>query len=295
MPVPGRIAGSIVAGTMTMPHPAHIPAGQPACYRHPDRPTYVSCTRCGRPGCPECLRSAAVGQQCVDCVQAGVRSMPQPTTVAGATIRTGTPVMSYGLIATNVAVFLMQLATPALTPRFALQPLAVAKADQFFRLFSSAFMHYGIVHILFNMYALYVLGPPLERHLGRLRFTSLYLLSALGGSVAVYLFSDPRSATVGASGAIFGLFGATAVAYKRFNLDMRWLIGLIVVNLVLTFSIPNISWQGHMGGVVTGALVAAAYIYAPRASRTVVQAGATVGLLVVFAVLIAARTAMLAG
>lgn len=280
---------------MTMPHPAHIPAGQPACYRHPDRPTYVSCSRCGRPGCPECLRSAAVGQQCVDCVQAGVRSMPQATTVAGATIRTGKPVVSYGLIAANVAVFLMQIAVPGLTPRFALQPLAVAQGDQFFRLFSSAFMHYGIVHILFNMYALYVLGPPLERHLGRLRFTSLYLLAALGGSVGVYLFSDPASATVGASGAIFGLFGATAVAYKRFNLDMRWLIGLIVINLVLTFSIPNISWQGHMGGLVTGALVAAVYIYAPRARRTVIQAGATVGLLVVFAVLIAARTAMLAG
>jgi membrane associated rhomboid family serine protease len=85
------------------------------------------------------------------------------------------------------------------------------------------------------------------------------------------------------------------VAYKRFNLDMRWLIGLIVVNLVLTFSIPNISWQGHMGGLVTGALVATAYIYAPRARRNIVQAGATVGLLVVFAVLIAARTAMLVG
>ena len=280
---------------MTMPHPAQTPAGQPTCYRHPDRLTYVSCTRCGRPSCPECLRNAAVGQQCLDCVQAGVQSMPQATTVAGATIRTGLPIVSYGLIAVNVAVFLLQIASPALTARFALQPYAVAQADQFFRLFSSAFMHYGIVHILFNMYALYVLGPPLERHLGRLRFTGLYLLSALGGSVAVYLFSDPRSATVGASGAIFGLFGATAVAYKRFNLDMRWLIGLIVVNLVLTFSIPNISWQGHMGGLVTGALVATAYIYAPRARRNIVQAGATIGLLVAFAVLIAARTATLVG
>ncbi len=263
------------------------------CYRHPDRLTYVGCSRCGRSACPECLRSASVGQQCLDCVQAGARSMPQATTVAGATIRTGTPIVSYALIAANVAVFLMQITSPALTARFALQPYAVAQGDQFFRLFSSAFMHYGIVHILFNMYALYVLGPPLERHLGRLRFTSLYLLSALGGSVAVYLFSNPMSATVGASGAIFGLFGATAVAYKRFNLDMRWLIGLIIVNLVLTFSIPNISWQGHMGGLVTGALVATAYIYAPRASRTAVQAGATVGVLVVFAVLIAARTATL--
>ena len=221
--------------------------------------------------------------------------MPQATTVAGAVIRTGKPVVTYGLIAANVAVFLMQIALPALTPRFALRPNAIAQADQYFRLFSSAFMHDGIVHILFNMYALYVLGPPLEQHLGRLRFTGLYLLSALGGSVAVYLLSDPRSATLGASGAIFGLFGATAVAYRRFNLDMRWLVGLIAINLVLTFSIPNISWQGHLGGLITGAVVAAAYIYAPRDRRNFGQAAATIGLLALFAVLVAMRTTALLG
>jgi membrane associated rhomboid family serine protease len=241
------------------------------------------------------MRSAAVGHQCVDCVQAGVQSVPQATTVAGAAIRTGKPVITYGLIAVNIAVFLLQIALPALTPRFALRPYAIAQADQYFRLFSSAFMHDGIVHILFNMYALYVLGPPLEQHLGRLRYAGLYLLSALGGSVAVYLLSDPRTATLGASGAIFGLFGATAVAYKRFNLDMRWLIGLIAINLVLTFSIPNISWQGHLGGLITGAVVAAAYIYAPRDRRSLVQGTATVGLLVLFAFMIVMRTTALTG
>jgi membrane associated rhomboid family serine protease len=135
----------------------------------------------------------------------------------------------------------------------------------------------------------------LEQHLGRLRYAGLYLLSALGGSVAVYLLSDPRTATLGASGAIFGLFGATAVAYKRFNLDMRWLIGLIAINLVLTFSIPNISWQGHLGGLITGAVVAAAYIYAPRDRRSLVQGTATVGLLVLFAFMIVMRTTALTG
>ncbi len=215
--------------------------------------------------------------------------------MAGAAIRIGKPVITYGLIAANIAVFVLQIALPALTPRFALRPYAIAQADQYFRLFSSAFMHDGIVHILFNMYALYVLGPPLEQHLGRLRFAGLYLLSALGGSVAVYLLSDPRSATLGASGAIFGLFGATAVAYKRFNLDMRWLIGLIVINLVLTFSIPNISWQGHLGGLITGAAVAAAFIYAPRERRNLVQGTATIGLLVLFAALIVMRTTALTG
>lgn len=219
---------------------------------------------------------------------------PQATTIAGATIRTGKPVVSYSLIAANVAVFLLQASSKMVVYRLALVPLFVAAGD-WYRLVTSAFVHFGLVHLLFNMYALYILGPPLERHLGRLRFAALYGLSALGGSVLVYLFSVPTAPTAGASGAIFGLFGATAVAYKRFDLDMRWLIGLIAINLVITFSVPNISWQGHLGGLITGAVVAAAYIYAPRARRALVQGGVTAGLLVLFAVLILGRTATLVG
>ena len=147
----------------------------------------------------------------------------------------------------------------------------------YYRLLTSGFIHYGIVHILFNMYALYILGPPLERHLGRLRFAALYFLSLLGGSVMVYLFSPLGAATGGASGAVFGLFGATFVAARRLNLDVGWLVGLIAVNLVITFTVPDISWQGHIGGLITGALVAAALVYAPRANRTLIQAGACLG------------------
>ena len=123
------------------------------------------------------------------------------------------------------------------------------------------------------MWALYVVGPPLETALGRLRFTALYFMSALGGSVLVYLLSSLGAQTAGASGAVFGLFGATFVVGKRLNLDVRWVIGLIALNLAFTFVIPlvssqNISWQGHIGGLVTGAAIAAAYAYAPRKSRT---------------------------
>lgn len=277
-----------------MPYPAQTPAGAPACYRHPDRPTYVSCTRCGRPVCPDCMRTAAVGHQCVDCVNAAVASMPPVRTAAGAVLRQGVPVVTYTLLAANVAVFVMQLASRMVQYKFALLPGAVA-AGEYYRLISSAFIHYGIIHILFNMWALYVLGPPLEQHLGRLRFATLYLMSALGGSVVVYLFSSPMTGTGGASGAIFGLFGATIVAARKLNLDVRWLVGLVAVNLVLTFSIPGISWQGHIGGLITGALIGTAYINAPRASRTAIQAAVTVILLVVFAALIMLRTAQLTG
>jgi membrane associated rhomboid family serine protease len=240
------------------------------------------------------MRSAAVGHQCVDCVSVAAASVPPVRTSAGAVVRQGVPIVTYTLLAANIAVFVMQIASRMVQYKFSLLPGAVA-AGEYYRLISSAFIHFGIVHILFNMWALYVLGPPLEQHLGRLRFASLYLLSALGGSVVVYLFSSPMTGTGGASGAIFGLFGATIVAARRLNLDVRWLIGLVAINLVLTFSIPGISWQGHIGGLITGSLVGAAYVYAPRASRNAVQAAVTVGLLVVFAALIMMRTAQLTG
>ena len=278
-----------------MPYSPQTPAGVPACYRHLDRPTYLSCTRCGRPVCPECMRSASVGHHCLDCVAAAAQSVPTARTAAGGVIRTGAPLLSYGLIAVNVIVFLLAKFAPAeQVYRLALWPALVATGD-WYQLVTSTFLHFGLLHLLFNMYALYILGPPLEEHLGRLRFGVLYGLSALGGSVMVYLFSQPDVPTVGASGAIYGLFGATFVAAKRLRLDVRWLIGLIVINLVLTFAVPGISWQGHIGGLITGALIAAVLVYAPRARRNLIQAGAGIGLLVVFASLIAMRTVTLIG
>lgn len=235
------------------------------------------------------MRSASVGHQCVDCVQAAAALTPQPRTRAGSVQGTGTPVVTYTLIAVNVAVFVMQIASRGLQSKLSLWPPTVAGGD-YYRLVTSAFMHYGILHILFNMYALYVLGPPLEENLGKARFVGLYGLSALGGSVVVYLFSPLSAATAGASGAIFGLFGATLVASRRLNLDVRWLVGLIVINLVMTFTIPGISWQGHIGGLITGAAVAAAYVYPPQSRRTLIQVGFSLGLLAVFAALISWRT-----
>lgn len=268
---------------MSIPYPPPAPY---CCYRHPDRGTYLGCTRCGRAACPECLRSAPVGQQCVDCVAAAEAvGPPRPATQR----RGGQPLVTYSLIAVNVAVFVAQALSPGLGRALSLWPPAVAGGD-YYRLVSSAFMHYGLLHIAFNMWALYVLGPPLEQHLGRARFGALYGLSALGGSVVVYLFSPLNAATAGASGAIFGLFGATFVAAKRLNLDVRWLVTLIAINLVLTFTVPGISWQGHLGGLLTGALVALIYLYVPRG---LAQAGLSAGLLVAFVALILWRSAAL--
>ncbi|WP_082950097.1 MULTISPECIES: rhomboid family intramembrane serine protease [unclassified Mycobacterium] len=281
---------------MSAPSPPDSPPAAPSCYRHPGRPTYVRCNRCERYICGDCMRSAAVGQQCVECVRAGARTVRQPRTRFGGRQRSA-PVLTYALIGINVAAFVLQMASGNLEKQLALWPPAVADG-QFYRLVTSAFLHYGATHLLFNMWALYVVGPPLEMWLGRLRFGALYALSGLGGSVLVYLVSPLDTATAGASGAIFGLFGATFVVGKRLAFDVRWVVAVIAINLVFTFLVPlfsaqRISWQAHVGGLVTGALVAAAYVYPPRERRNTIQAAVTLVVLVAFAVLIWWRTGQL--
>ena len=278
---------------MSIPYTPQTPAGTPTCYRHPDRATYVRCMRCQRPICPDCMRSASVGHQCVDCVAQGAKNVRPIRTAAGGVARSGQPVITYGLIAVNVVMFVLTMMSRDLQRELVLWAPAVA-GGEYYRLVTSAFLHNDLLHILFNMWALYVLGPPLEAWLARLRFGALYGLSALGGSVLVYWLAPFGSATAGASGAIFGLFGATLVLAKHLRLDMRWLVAIIAANLILTFTVPGISWQGHIGGLVTGALIAALFVYTPRdRHRNLVQGGVCAVVLVVFAALIYWRTAEL--
>lgn len=284
-------------GAMSHASAPQSPAAASTCYRHPGRPTYIRCNRCDRYICPECMRDAAVGHQCVDCVQTGARSIRQPRTRFGGRQRSDAPVVTYALIAINVLAFVIQIASGQLEKQLTLWPPAVADG-QYYRLVTSAFLHYGATHLLFNMWALYVVGPPLEMWLGRLRFGALYALSGLGGSVLVYLLSPLNTATAGASGAIFGLFGATFVVGRKLALDIRWVVAVIVINLVFTFVVPAISsqlisWQGHLGGLVTGAAVAAAYVYPPKQRRNTVQVATTLIALAVFVALTWWRTAAL--
>jgi membrane associated rhomboid family serine protease len=276
---------------MSAPSAPESPAETPSCYRHPERRTYLRCNRCERYICADCMRSAAVGHQCVECVQDGARTIRQPRTRFGGRERSGTPVVTYALIAVNVLVFIAQMAAGNLEKQLSLWPPAVADG-QLYRLVTSAFLHYGATHLLLNMWALYVVGPPLESWLGRLRFGALYALSGLGGSVLVYLLTT-NVATAGASGAIFGLFGATFVVGKRLALDVRWVVMVIVINLVFTFVAPAISWQGHLGGLVTGVVVAAAYVYPPKEGRNLIQAAASALVLGVLAALVWWRTGVL--
>ncbi|MFC6083279.1 rhomboid family intramembrane serine protease [Sphaerisporangium aureirubrum] len=263
------------------PAPRDEPAGDhvPTCYRHPDRETYVRCQRCDKPICPDCMRVASVGHQCVECVREGGRTVRRAEAAFGGRPVT-TPVVTWALLAINVLAYLAEVVNPdQVLSRFAMSADYVAYGE-WWRLFTGAFLHApppSFWHILFNMWALFAIGPQLERLLGSVRFTALYLLAALGGSVAVYLFG---SIAVGASGAIYGLFGAMFVISRRMGYDMRGVLWLIGINVVLTFAIPGISWQGHLGGLVTGTLVTALFAYAPKRNRTAFQLGTVLAVLI---------------
>ena len=262
------------------------------CYRHPTRETGVTCSRCERPICPECMTPASVGFQCPECVSEGRKSIRAARTMYGGTVRERADV-TLTLIAANVVVFLLTAASGAgvatgnggssIYDKFALVPALVAHGD-WYRLVSSMFLHYGILHIGFNMWALYVIGTPLEGMLGRFRFAALYFLSGIGGSILSFSTGQVLTPAAGASGAIFGIFGAFFVILRRRNLETGGILGLIVINLVLSFTFANIDWRGHVGGLVTGAAVGAVFAYAPSGpSRDRVQAAGCAVIAVVLA------------
>ncbi|MFC9434327.1 rhomboid family intramembrane serine protease [Nocardia sp. NPDC057030] len=243
----------------------------PTCVRHPQRPTGLACTRCGRPACPECLRPAAVGQHCVDCLRQEQRDVPPVRTVAGAPVaRASLPYVTYALIAINVAVFAITAAqakslvnnrASALFADWVLFPPWVADG-QWFRVIGSGFLHYGPIHLLLNMFALYVIGRDGELVLGRLRYLAVYLVSLLGGSAAVMAFSQD-SATAGASGAVYGLFGAITVILIRLRQNPNQMLILIGINVFISFSLPGISLWGHLGGLAAGTLATLGILFLP--------------------------------
>ena len=291
----------------------------PVCYRHPDRETGVRCTRCERPICPECMVSASVGFQCPECVHGGgpahqhtpggggagrTMAAARPRTVAGGPITADPRLLTKVLIGINIALFLVQLAVgESFTQRFemigqAYTPLipgvqGIAQG-QYYRLLTSMFLHAGFTHLLFNMLSLWWIGGPLEAALGRARYLALYAVSGLAGSALTYLLAAPNAPSLGASGAIFGLFGATGVLMRRLNYDMRPLFALLVINLIITFTPGfNIAWQAHVGGLVAGVVTGYAMVHAPRRNRALVQYGTCALVLVAVAVFTLVRTGQL--
>jgi membrane associated rhomboid family serine protease len=269
------------------------------------------------------MRDAAVGFQCPSCVAEGARSTRAGRTAYGG-LRSANPALtSLVLIGLNVAVWVAILATGGagseLVDLLGLRPdggclpgdgyiydvsestcdanggdfLPGVAAGAWWQPVTSQFVHVQVWHVAGNMLALYILGPQLEAILGRARFLALYLLAGLAGSVAVLWLSPQVGLTVGASGAIYGIFGALGVVALKVGGDLRSLIGLLVINLFITFAIPNISWQGHLGGLLGGAAIAALLVYAPRAHRAQVQWLGLAAMAVVLVALVALRVAVL--
>ena len=267
----------------------------PTCYRHPDRATYVRCQRCGRPICPECQNQAAVGVQCPECVR-GAQSPAQRRAGGWAqALRPRRSIVTYSLMGLLVIVYAAQWITnQALTQAWVLNPTVVGAEP--WRLLTSTFLHSpaSIIHLLFNLYALYALGPALEAFLGRVRFLALYLVAGLGGSLGVLAiyqlaiatdgasivatggFLAPSSA-LGASGAIFGLFGAYLPLRKAIGVNITQLAIVLGINVVIGFVATGIAWEAHLAGLAVGALVAGIYLRTRRPEQRTTQVLAVAG------------------
>lgn len=246
-----------------VPGPVDSTSSEQHCYRHADRRAGVTCQRCNRPICPSCMVNASVGFQCPECAKQGAKQQR----LVDAFMKETTPRVTYGLIAVNVAIFVLgnllaiRVGGTPVNVRFGLFRAGVADG-QWWRLITSGFLHVNLLHVAANMYALYSVGRILERFIGPIRFGLIYAVSLIGGSLGVILLEQPNALTVGASGAIFGIFAAFAVFQMSRGLSpFANGMGLtLVVNLVITFNFSGISIGGHLGGLVTGAACAAILI-----------------------------------
>ncbi|QGG94619.1 rhomboid family intramembrane serine protease [Actinomarinicola tropica] len=270
------------------------------CAFHPDRRAGVSCQRCGRPICPDCMRTASVGFHCPECSRQGRQQVHTPRTLAARR----DPIVTKALVGVNVVVFVLA----GLRGGGLLEPSADVQIDfglvgygftregfvgvdtgEWYRLVTGGFLHADLIHLGLNMFLLWVLGSALEPALGRLRFGLLYAASLLTGSLGVMLL-DPDALTVGASGAVFGLMGAMVVAQRAAGIDI-WQSGigvLVGLNVITTFAIPNISIGGHLGGLAGGLLVGALLIELPRRAAPGSRRTASVAAVVLVVALAAA-------
>lgn len=246
------------------------------CYRHSDRETNVACSRCGRPICPDCMTPSPVGMRCPECM-GDSQQVKRPAFAVDA--RSAAPATMF-LIGLNVAVFLAQLATGgggggttgSVFLNGALCGSAVGSGGicgnvsagiitdggEWWRIVSSGFLHGNFLHLGLNMFVLYILGRLLEPAIGTPRTVAIYFVSMLGGSLGALLLSSPEQFTIGASGAVYGLFAATLVIARDRGLNqvVTQLGFWLVLNLVITFTVPTISVGGHLGGLAAGALAA---------------------------------------
>ena len=249
------------------------------CYRHPKRETNVHCSNCGRPICPDCMTVTPVGMRCPECARQRTR-----VTRMAPGIHLGRAPATYVLIALNVIGFLAEVATGSplglgftfeasgsVFQHYSLFGPAVANGE-WYRLITAGFLHAGLVHIAFNMFALYILGSLLEPGIGTPRFLAVYFVSLLAGSFGALLLT-PHTPSLGASGAVFGVMSAAFVVARHRGVEqLASQIGFyIIINIVFTLGVSNISVGGHFGGLIAGALCGLLIVYSERRVRRPVE------------------------
>ncbi len=286
------------------------PQAPPVCPRHPDRVSYVRCKRCDRPACPDCQRPTSVGTLCVDCEREISRQQAstRPRNAMGASMGRRTPYVTYTVIALCVLAYVGQMVAPGIVEQLGIfAPFRALLMPWTF--LTAGFLHGGILHLALNMYALWIVGQHLEQALGHVRYTAIYLVSMLGGHTAVYVIADPMSqswytGTLGASGGVFGLFAAIFIVNRHLGGQTAQILLLIGLNLAITFTVPGISWQGHLGGLLLGAAVTAGmFALRPKATygadrqalarrSALVHSGVVAAAVVLCVVLIVVKTLM---
>lgn len=268
------------------------------CYRHPGRETLLSCASCGKPICPECAVDTPVGQKCYECARPAGRQvsarqlMNRPTPVA------------YGVIAVAVVLYLLPTFAPGLVEpttrwarnlieEYAAQANWLVAEGEWWRVLTAAFLHGSSMHLLFNMWALYLFGPQLERQVGSATFGILYLSTAAAGGAAAFYLSPEGTFLVGASGAIFGLFGVWLVGSWRMRHTpagsalFRQMLVLLGINAFFSIAVPRISWQGHLGGFLAGLAIGYLWGKMPKASPANRSAvAAAIGLVALISVIL---------
>jgi len=291
----------------SIPPPPPDTDGPVACKRHPDVQTGLRCVRCGDPICPDCMRPAAVGYQCPDCARGSRQEVHQPgrrigSAAAGATV-------TKGLLLIMVAVYVVEVAVDASSAALIQGPTtatlikvgaiipALVGDGEYWRLGTGIFLHAGLIHIALNGYALWIIGSVVESELGSLKYLVIFLVTGLFASACVFMFSGVFEPTVGASGAIFGLFGVfAAYNYRRRHIPfyaarLRTMLYLIVLNMVFTFAVPGISRAGHIGGLVGGLIVGLVMEgIGERTSRTVAFWGVIAAMIAATLVIVIIRT-----
>jgi membrane associated rhomboid family serine protease len=273
------------------------------CYRHPDRETYVSCTECGRGICPDCMTFGPVGIRCPDHATSKGVAPKQRAQMTARRFKAPEGLVTRVLIGVNVAVYVLELATGAginantgwiyehgaltIERQFTYGIGGLAEGE-WWRLITAAFLHYGPVHLGLNMFVLWFIGPALEEYFGRARYALLYLVAGLAGSAGALVIGGlntlfdppPEAVTVGASGAIWGIMGAAVfLEWRRIYVFGGQAMGLVVLNLIISFVIPGISIGGHIGGLIGGGIVSLAFLYLRRMPALALVAVTAVGAL----------------